>query len=651
MVDIKRKAEHVTIQLETRASTTKSTAWELLVVDDEKECARLFAEILKRDGYSVRTAHSGPEALAALRKCPADLVLADMVMPGMNGLELLANIKEFYPDTDVIILTGYGTIEESLKAMRRGAADFLPKPFQPRELARLTAECLRAKQVNSDEAFLKQSRVMAELACVLTETTDLAVLTSRAVELACETFHATSAILFSFDGAQETFGVLARTGAVEYSNQKRDIDTHGMEAVRTGNTILSAASGAGDCRLYAPLVIAGRSSGLLYLNRSDGPWFAEKSVEVIKIFTTHLALALESARLYETSARHVCDLEDLLVRSRSMGLKLRADEVLDQLLVEVERFTTAEISAVLIPDKDGPTVRIRPDLPEDSLLRQAIQDTLMKVAPFIRGNAPSRQASHIPCEIRKKMTSFLHAPVAADSSCCGVVGIFSSSHDAFAADDAQRLAALAVNAATAVKNAEQFQHLSVRCREGIALLGRSVDSLHRSSIGHSKQVSIFSGALARALNLDKDLIAAIEDAALLHDIGKICIPDSILDKPGPLSSEEFAIIKTHPVYGAKMFDDAPHLSDVVPVVRHHHENYDGSGYPDGLTGDDIPLAARVIALGDVFDALISQRPYRPAIELAQARQMIELKAGSQFDPHLAEVFLSLPLEEYIQPRP
>ena len=635
-------------EVSNASQVSRNTAWQLLVVDDEKECADLFARILSRDGYTVRTAVSGVEALRELRRRPADLVLADMVMPGMNGIELLANIKELYPETDVIILTGFGTIEDSLEAMRRGASDFLPKPFQPRELGRLTAACLRARRANSDEAFVRQSQSMIEIARLLTQTTDMHTLPQRAMELARENFDADSAALLAYEPVSEALSVLAHAGSGFTRWRSADLlSKQALEAVHQRGVLLSAEPDRGDCYACVPLVVAGRPRGALCLYRRGGPWFHEKSSELLEVFASHLALALESARLYENVSEQVCDIEDLLARSRSLSLKMAPDDVAGQLLVEASRMTSAEISAVLTRENGFSTVRTLPALPEDSELLRAIRRKLEEVsaqAPSANGSA--RGVVFSP-KVRGKMLSFLHTPLARGEASFGLAGVFTSDPKGFPVEDMRRLAMLADHAAAALENAQMMTRFSAMYHESIELLSSSVDAMNAFSLGHSRQVSLFAGELARALDLPPGEVYRIEDGAMLHDIGKTCIPDSILKKPEPLTVEEFAIVKAHPIYGANMFENTPHLIDLVPVVRHHHEHYDGTGYPDRLAGNDIPLAARIVTLGDVFDALISHRPYRQGIQVQQARRMIELKAGTQFDPDIAAAFLALPLEKLI----
>lgn len=159
--------------------------------------------------------------------------------------------------------------------------------------------------------------------------------------------------------------------------------------------------------------------------------------------------------------------------------------------------------------------------------------------------------------------------------------------------------------------------------------------------GHSLRVTLYSLILANELNLDDELLEEIETAGLLHDIGKIGIPQSILCKPGKLTDEEFEIMKSHPVQGEKMVTNIKKLKIIANWLRTHHERWDGCGYPSGLAGEEIPISARIIALADTYDAMTSSRPYRNALGHDVAIAEIKKCSGSQFDPHLAEMFVNL----------
>ena len=181
-------------------------------------------------------------------------------------------------------------------------------------------------------------------------------------------------------------------------------------------------------------------------------------------------------------------------------------------------------------------------------------------------------------------------------------------------------------------------------RTTLEALGSALDTRDVGTHAHSRRVVGYSLALARAHNLPESQMRDIEHGVLLHDIGKIGIPDGILLKPGPLGPEEWKIMRTHPDLGRRLVEPIPFLRGAVPIVYHHHERWDGTGYPVGLRGESIPLSARIFAVADAFDAMTYNRPYSVAISFEAARQEIQRCAGTHFDPAVVETFLKIPLE-------
>ena len=177
-------------------------------------------------------------------------------------------------------------------------------------------------------------------------------------------------------------------------------------------------------------------------------------------------------------------------------------------------------------------------------------------------------------------------------------------------------------------------------------MGDALDLRDAQTEGHSRRVAAYTIALAREMGLDAEELRLIARAALLHDIGKIATPDSILHKRGKLTPEETGIMRQHCVRGYQMLHKIPFLRNASELVYAHHENFDGSGYPLGLRGETIPLGARIFAIADTLDAITSKRPYRKRLSFVQARQEIARCAGSQFDPHIVKVFLGMPVEQW-----
>ncbi len=170
---------------------------------------------------------------------------------------------------------------------------------------------------------------------------------------------------------------------------------------------------------------------------------------------------------------------------------------------------------------------------------------------------------------------------------------------------------------------------------------------NEDTLGHSQLVSKYAILFAEALCIeDKNFLFDLENGALLHDIGKIGIPEFILRKDGPLTSEEKEVVMEHPLLGYQMIEEVDFLKNAADVVLYHHERYDGTGYPFGLRGEEIPLGARIFALADTLDAITSDRPYRKGEDFEVAWREIEKGRETQFDPHLADIFHSIPLEKW-----
>jgi len=212
--------------------------------------------------------------------------------------------------------------------------------------------------------------------------------------------------------------------------------------------------------------------------------------------------------------------------------------------------------------------------------------------------------------------------------------------------DMQLIEAAAAFAGAFLENARLYREQKAMFLGSVRALSAAIDAKDRYTRGHSERVAHLGALLASALNDPALPVDRVHLSGLLHDVGKIGVPEAVLCKPGRLTDEEFAAIKRHPRIGHEILSGIPLLKDVLPGVLHHHERYDGKGYPDGLAGESIPLIARVLGIADTFDAMSSNRAYRPALARAKVLEEIARCAGSQFDPALARLFVALDFTQY-----
>jgi HD-GYP domain-containing protein (c-di-GMP phosphodiesterase class II) len=213
--------------------------------------------------------------------------------------------------------------------------------------------------------------------------------------------------------------------------------------------------------------------------------------------------------------------------------------------------------------------------------------------------------------------------------------------DPFTQDDLHLADALAASVSAGIESAQLLEKQRELFLQTVTALAQSIELRDQYTGGHTKRVTDYSMLLAEEIKLSPAERQHIQIGTPLHDIGKIGIDDAILRKAGRLTPEEFEAMKTHTLKGAAMLEAIPDLAPIIPIVRSHHERWDGTGYPDGLVGEQIPRLARVVAVADAFDAMTSERPYRQPLSFARAIAEIGDKAGVQFDPECARAFVRL----------
>jgi putative nucleotidyltransferase with HDIG domain len=338
----------------------------------------------------------------------------------------------------------------------------------------------------------------------------------------------------------------------------------------------------------------------------------------------------------------------------SLGRERVLEEVMDSLIT----LTHAERGFLMLPRRDGELIpviargiaHINLVEKEFAVSRTIVRRVVDSCEPVLTTDAQEdpRFVDQVSIAAHQ-LRSIICAPLKIKDQLIGVIYVDNRARTGiFHGSDLELVSAFANQAAVAIDNADLFERLQKSNRDlekayQATLEGwvRALDLKDRETEGHTQRVTLLTERLARSMGVEGEALEHIRRGALLHDIGKMGIPDSILLKPGDLTEDERALIRQHPVFAYHMLSPIEFLRPALDIPYCHHEKWDGTGYPRGLKGMEIPFAARVFPVIDVWDALVSDRPYRKALPKDEVRQRIKADAGKHFDPNVVKAFMEM----------
>jgi len=410
--------------------------------------------------------------------------------------------------------------------------------------------------------------------------------------------------------------------------------------------------------LVVPVVVEGRVLAHLNLESLAQRSFSPEAIKAATEFGEQVAALLAARTRRQREADRERELDALATLNLALG-QARTPEAIEAVLVSQ--------AIVLLVTRYATYLRYDPGY--DCLMSSASSGIFVPSSQIVLprgiglswGAVDQKRAVHYT-DARTERSAYQHeTPTVALSTLYAplltsrgeVLGVLAVGREAspFSELDVKLAQAMTSAAATSLERAQETHAVQATRESALMILGLALEARDFETQGHTKRVVQLAGELGRALNLSEKEAEALWEGAYLHDIGKLCVPDRILLKAGLLDVKERDQMQQHAPLGHELVQRMPRLSLLAQdVVRHHHERWDGSGYPDALSGPAIPRLARVFALADVFDALVSERPYKRAWTLTEARDELARSAGSHFDPELVEVFLGLDLERIIRPQ-
>ncbi len=405
--------------------------------------------------------------------------------------------------------------------------------------------------------------------------------------------------------------------------------------------------------LCVPLKISHRVVGVVeVLNRQDQRPFQRDDLELLEAISAQIALVVENTQLFEMHQAKIQKLRTLEEISRVLNSTLDEKVVRRQAMEAATKLMDTEVGSLLLIDPTRKELFFEVDSIERG---ERVKEVRLKIGEGIAGWVAQTGKPLIIEDAQKdprfsnkvdRKTNFVTrnmicVPVKIKGRTIGVLqSINKKNQGRFSKGDLENFSSLANQVAIAIENANLYKELKETFLSTARALSDTIEAKDAYTGGHTQRVMEYSVAISRHLGLPTDEMEKLKLAAILHDIGKIGVDDQVLQKQGRLNEEEKRKMQQHTIIGPRIVKRVRQLHPIIPGIRHHHEMYDGSGYPDAAKGEQIPLMARIIAVADTFDAMTSDRPYRKGLDVKSALKEIRQFSGKQFDPKVVQALLS-----------
>jgi len=588
----------------------------ILVVDDDANLRKTLSDILRIKGFEVAVAGTGAEGIAEANRAFVNVALIDLKLPDMSGIEMMEKIKANAPLTEAIILTGHAALDTAIEATNKGAFSYLLKPYEIDDLLLHIRNAVDRQQGRQEIIRLASFSTMNPNPVLEVNSAGEITYLNPAAE---RIFPALSVTL-------PAPGVLGDIPAVTASGERQEE----VREVRVGNAtfeqFLYPVPQSDLIRIYM-LDITERKAHEVRLNRLN------HLLLTIRNINEYLLVAKNEEALYRFVCESLKGFEDIV--GVIIGIRL-PDYVLKP--VAWAGFSDALISSLDIR-WDGSTLG-------GGIMGSVAREGKLMVAADIENDARFLPWQEI---VRTwQLKSAAAVPLIAEDEAMGVLVVYSGKRNAFAKETSDFLVEVANDIAIGVRALRLDKKLHATLESLRKSLDGTVETVARMvelrdpyTAGHERRVAQLACAIGKEMGLPERQIEGLHVIGYVHDIGKIAVPAEILSKPTRLTAIELAIVKAHAQIGYDILKDLEFPWPVAQAMLQHHERLDGSGYPQGLTAQDIILEARILMVADVVEAMASHRPYRAAIGIGGAMAEIAANRGKLYDEQVVDACTSL----------
>ena len=631
--------------MKNEGSLARSLA--VLIIEDSEDDAHLIVRLLKKAGYDItfEQVETASQMHTALEQGIWDIVISDHSLPQFDSLTALRLLQERGLDIPFIAVSGTMSEETAVAMMKAGAHDYLNKENLTRLIPAIEREIVQAKG--------RHERRRAEAALARSEQ------------------------------AHRTLFENVPVGLYRTSADGNILDVNPAMVKMFGYTEQEMLLAANIVDLYVDYTVEEKFKAEVEKNdnisdfeaeyrRQDGTTFwAREHIHVVRdengtpLFYEGSLIDITGPRRNEEEIRQRLSELEVLYQSGIALSQLANPKVIAQNIIDLlDQKMDWHHTTIRLYHLENETLELlafnHPNLnseEEHRAVEERFKTVVVKKGQGLSGWVIEHHRVVRSGDLKNDpryvdtfpgLQSGLYVPIKIAERVIGVISIESERANAFSESDERLTVTLAAQAAIAINNAQLFDDLqssnaSLTSAYDATIEGwsRALDLRDKETEGHTQRVTEITINLAKTMGISADELVDIRRGALLHDIGKMAVPDSILLKPDKLTSDEWEVMRLHPKFAYEMLLPITYLKSALDIPYCHHEKWDGTGYPRGLKGEQIPFAARIFAVVDVWDAITSNRPYRSAWSKEQALQYIRKQSGSYFDPQVANAFLRL----------
>lgn len=647
----------------------------LLLVEDNEDDAHLILHKLKQHGYEIEfeRVETANNFLSALIRQTWDAILCDYSLPTFGAPEAISIIQSGGYDLPFIIISGTIGEESAVECLKAGAHDFIIKGSLARLIPAIERELKDAQNRREHHQREQELEAIATISMTLRKANTLNAMLSQLLDQTLELIKTDIGSIWLYDKSTDTINLSIQRG-LDVQNLITSFqlgeDIPGL-VVKTGERIISyeyhtdprisqenrnrIPKGIGGACI--PLYSDTQAVGVIFINVRLPREISHSEESMLNALAEIGGNAIHRMYLLEQTLKQVERLKSLrtidLAISSSLNLRISLKIVLEQITSQLK--VDAASVLLLNPDTNRLELSAARGFRTNKINSTRIkpgegfpgQVAIDKKIVFIKDLKSAEQRLVRPHILKEEeFTSYFGAPLISKGKVQGVLELFNRTPLKVDSEWLSFLDSLSWQTAIAVDNAllfENLQQLNIDLKSAynatIEGWSRALDLRDKETEGHSLRVTELTLKLANIIGTEKDLLIDLKRGALLHDIGKMGVPDNILLKTGPLTDAEWHIMRQHPQHAYELLAPISYLEKALDIPYCHHEKWDGTGYPRKLKGEDIPISARIFAVVDVWDALTSDRPYRPAWSIEKALAYIRENSGSHFDPKVVEAFI------------